>query len=41
MECVKCVCLARGGVRGVVGEWIGFRLYQSCKNMESVGHVFG
>ena len=41
MECVRCVCLARGGVGGGVDEMIGFGFYYSCGNRGSVGSVFG
>ena len=34
-----CMCLARGGVGGVGGERIGFRLYQSWRNRGKVGYV--
>ena len=34
MECVRCVCVWRGGER------IGFGHYQSCGNKGSVGRVF-
>ena len=30
--CDICMCLTRGGVGGVGGEWIGFGLYQSWRN---------
>ena len=30
--CDMCMCLARGGVGGIVGERFGFGLYQSCGN---------
>ena len=36
MECVKCVWPGRGRYGG---ETIGFGLYQSCRNRESVGRV--
>ena len=37
--CDMCMCLAQGGV-GVVGDRIGFGLYQFWKNMGKVGSVF-
>ena len=44
MECVTCMCLARGGgVGGVGGEWVGDRIgfehYQFWRNMGKVGYV--
>ena len=37
--CEMCMCLARGVVACEKGERIGFELYQSCGNRESVGRV--
>ena len=45
--CEMCMCLARGGVGGEGSEWrgervdemIGFGIYQSCGNRESVERV--
>ena len=34
-----CMCLARCGVGGVVGERIGFGFYQFWRNMWNVGYV--
>ena len=36
-----CMCLARGSVGGEGDKRIGFGLYQSCGNKESVGRMFG
>ena len=36
--CEMSMCLARVGMGG---EWIGFGLYQSCGNRDSVGRVSG
>ena len=38
--CDMCMCLARGGVGGEVGERIRFGLYQSCGDRGSVGRMF-
>ena len=38
MECVTCVCLARGGVVGEGGEWMR-ELGLVCGDRGSVGHV--
>ena len=42
--CDMCMCLARCGVGGVGGGWvggkIGFGLYQSWRNRGKVGSVF-
>ena len=40
--CEVCMCLSRGGVGGEGGsvdKRVGFVLYQSCGNRESVGRV--
>ena len=37
--CDMCMCLARGGVRGVGGERIAFGLDQSWRNRGKVGYV--
>ena len=39
MECVKCVCVWLGAVRGLVDYSIWFGLYQYCAKRGSVGHV--
>ena len=38
--CDMCMCLARGGVGGVVGERIRFGVYQSWRNMVEYVSVF-
>ena len=37
--CDLCMCLAREGVGDVVGERIGFGVYQSWRNLGKVGYV--
>ena len=38
--CEMCMCFARGDVGALGGEWIGFGLYQTCRNKGSVRRAF-